>query len=230
MNKLFYKSSFLPFGLFMFLAFGSAVFAQTRNEVIIVADRKVDCRGIVAMKCLQIKKPQDERWTLFRQNIENFNYAEGYTYVLRVSVETVKNPPADASNLKYRLRQILSREKTGDDKSENDASQLTVNAWRLTTIDGKKINTDKSFINFDTDKKSVGGNGGCNGFGGNLSVSGSAIKITQIISTRMFCEDTSDAENKFLRNLERATKYKISGGKLVLFAADKIILEFAAKN
>lgn len=118
MNKLFYKSSFLTFGLFTFLIFGSAVFAQTKNEV----------------------------------------------------------------------------------------------------------------INFDTDKKSIGGNGGCNGFGGNLSVNGSEIKISQIISTQMFCEDTSDVENKFLRNLERATKYKITGGKLVLFDDDKIILEFIPKN
>ncbi len=230
MNKLFYTSAFLTFSLFTILTFSSAVFAQTKNEVLIVADRKTDCRGVVAMKCLQIKKPQDENWTLFRQNIENFNYAEGYTYVLRVSVGTVKNPPADASNLKYRLRQILSREKTGGEKSENDASRLTANAWRLTAIEGEKVNTDKSFINFNTAKKSVGGNGGCNGFGGDLSVNGSEIKISQIISTQMFCEDTSDVENKFLKNLERATKYKITGGKLVLFAAEKVVLEFTAKN
>jgi len=43
----------------------------------------------------------------------------------------------------------------------------------------------------------------------------------------MFCDETSDAENKFLGNLERVTKYQISGGKLLLFAAWTIVLEFA---
>ncbi len=81
MNKLVNEFAFTTFGLFIFLTFSSAVFAQTRNEVLIVADRKTDCRGVAATKCLQIKKPQDERWTLFRQDIENFNYVEGYTYV-----------------------------------------------------------------------------------------------------------------------------------------------------
>ncbi len=230
MNKLLNKSAFLTFGLFAVLMFSSAVFAQTKSEILIVADQKADCRGVALIKCLQIKNPQDERWTLFHQNIENFNYVEGYTYVLRVKVETVKNPPADASNLKYRLRKILNREKTGDENSENDSSRLTAKAWQLMAIDGEKVNADKSFINFDTNKKSVGGNGGCNGFGGNLSVNGSEIKMTEIISTQMFCENASEVENKFLRNLERAMKYQITGDKLVLFAGEKIILEFTAKN
>ena len=92
------------------------------------------------------------------------------------------------------------------------------------------VNAPKASISFDLDKSTVGGNGGCNGFGGNLVKNGSKIKISQIISTKMFCEATSDVENKFLGNLDRVTKYQITGGKLFLLAGETIVLEFTAKN
>lgn len=236
MNKLFNsKFAFLLFGLFAILLFGSTAFAQTRNEVLIVADRKADCTGVTAMKCLQIKKPQDEKWSLFYQTIENFNYVEGYTYILRLRVDTVKNPPADASNLKYRLRQILHRERTASENSSgnnsgNNTADLTTNSWKLTAVDGASVKSEKAFIRFDETKKSAGGNGGCNVFGGSYERNGNQIKISEVFSTKMFCDATSEIENRFLGNLDRVTRYEIRGGKLFLYAGDKSVLEFAAQK
>ncbi len=146
----------------------------------------------------------------------------------------MKNPPADASNLKYRLRKVLHRERTAsENQSGNNSGNntgLSANAWQLSAIDGASVSAEKAFIKFDETKNSVGGNGGCNGFGGNLVKNGNQIKISEIFSTKMFCEATQEIENKFLGNLDRVTKYQIIDGKLFLFDADKIVLEFAAKK
>lgn len=230
MNTLSNRFTLLLLGLFTILSFSSAAFAQSKNEILIVADRRADCTGVAPMKCLQVKKPQDEKWSLFYQNIENFDYVEGYTYVLRVRVDTVKNPPADASKLKYRLRKVLHRERTASENRSGNNADLSANAWRLTAIDGASVNAGKTFIKFDETKKSVGGNGGCNGFGGNLVKNGNQIKISEIISTKMFCEATQEIENKFLGNLDRVTKYEIRNGRLFLYAGEEIVLEFAPKK
>ncbi len=212
MNKLNNsKCAVIIFGFLMIVFFNVAILAQSRNELLIIADRKTNCTGIAQMKCLRVKKPQDEKWTLFYQTIGNFNYVEGYTYIVRVRIDTVKNPRADGSNLKYSLRNILYREKTANDipveNPNGNNSDLSPRVWKLMKVEGVAVNASKASISFNLEKNTVGGNGGCNGFGGDLAKKGNEIKISQIISTKMFCDQTSEIENKFLENLERVTKY-----------------------
>jgi heat shock protein HslJ len=109
-------------------------------------------------------------------------------------------------------------------------ADLNGKVWQLTAIDGNAVNTDKATLSFDFDKNRVGGNGGCNGFGGTLTANGGEIKISQIISTKMFCENGSDVENKYLPKLEQVNKYKISDGKLQLLNNEMMVLEFTAKS
>ena len=68
-----------------------------------------------------------------------------------------------------------------------------------------------AFIRFEEDKDRFGGNGGCNGMGGNLEVKGSMIDLSQIISTKMYCEGTSEIENKFFNELEKVNRFEIRG-------------------
>lgn len=236
MKKHVNKYALSIFGFTAILIFNAAIFAQPRDEVWIVADRRADCRGVAPMKCLQVKKPQDEMWMLFYQNIENFRYEDGYTYVLRVKVDRVKNAPADASNLKYALKKILHRERTGGTVADENgaarpalgSAELNGIVWQLTAIDG--VATDRATFSFDFVKKSVGGNGGCNAFGGNLSGKLGAIKISEIFSTKMFCEDISDTENKYLAKLKQVTNYRIVGGKLQMLNGESVVLEFVEKK
>ena len=48
------------------------------------------------------------KWSKFYSNIEGFNYVPGKIYNLTVKVESIKNPPADASSLKYTLVAVQS--------------------------------------------------------------------------------------------------------------------------
>ena len=214
------------FALFAFLfatgsAFALNIQAQNRTEILIVADQKASCRGIVAQDCLQVKHLNEERFTILRQNIAGFRYVAGYYYVLEVR----------ANNRGYRLQRILAQVRAEDvSPSEPPTSnRLSGIDWKLTRIEGRAVTSEKAMIRFDEQNNRVGGNGGCNGFGGNLSVNGNSIKVGQVISTKMFCQEGSDIENRFFNNLDRVTQYGFNNGRLQLYAGRTIVLEFERK-
>ena len=212
-------------------AFGSTVSAQSKNEILIVADQKASCRGIVAQDCLQVKHLSEEKFSPMRQEIENFKFIPGYFYILKVRAETIKNPPTDGSSVKYRLRKVLAREKSGGDTiPASGTASFSGTQWKLTLIEGQPVVDSKAFIKFDEQNKRAGGNGGCNSFGGTLTKNGNQIKISQIISTKMACQNGSDVENEFFRNLDRADRFEISGDQLRLMAGNQTILEFEAEK
>jgi len=101
----------------------------------------------------------------------------------------------------------------------------------------KKIHSDsgvedvqtKAFIKFDEAKQSAGGNGSCNSFGGNSTITRNEISIKNIFSTKMYCEDVQRTEDIFLKQLEKVNRYEIAGTSLSLYQGEKILLEFASE-
>jgi heat shock protein HslJ len=101
----------------------------------------------------------------------------------------------------------------------------------------KKIHTDstieevtgKAFIKFNDEKKSAGGNGGCNTFGGSLEVSGNTLSIKNIFSTKMYCESVQQTENEYLGRLAQINRYLIKGKNLLLYKDETLLLEFAGE-
>ena len=68
---------------------------------------RVECEGVALMMCLQIAESEDGDYQLFYDTIEGFDYQEGTSYVIDVSITEVENPPADASGLQYTLVEIV---------------------------------------------------------------------------------------------------------------------------
>ena len=105
--------------------------------------------------------------------------------------------------------------------------------WLLKKIysDGQEetVNT-KAFIRFDKEKGSAGGNGSCNSFGSNATVNGSEVSFKNIFSTKMYCEQVQQTENKFLESLGKVTRYEIKTTKLFLYHDQELKLEFAAEE
>lgn len=69
----------------------------------------------------------------------------------------------------------------------------------------------------------VSGSAGCNRYFASFSIEGQAIKIGAPGATKMFCGEPAglmEQESQFLKALESAATYRISGGTLTLFAAD----------
>ena len=107
---------------------------------------------------------------------------------------------------------------------------LDTHKWFLTTIyrdNGyTQLLTYNAFINFDSEKGSVGGNGSCNSFGSKIILDGNTISFKNMFSTKMYCSDEQSTENEFLNKLQKVTRYEIKGKNLLLYAGDKLVLEF----
>lgn len=71
-------------------------------------------------------------------------------------------------------------------------------------------------ITLNVDKDKIGGNGGCNGYGGNFSQTGKTVKFSEIFSTKMWCEDSSPTENKYFDALGKSVKFEMDGDELIL--------------
>lgn len=82
------------------------------HKTLYVKESLVDCVGVAPMKCMQVRDDSNQEWTYFYSNIQGFNYEPGYRYKLKVKVENVENPPADASSKRYILISIDKKTKS----------------------------------------------------------------------------------------------------------------------
>ena len=70
-------------------------------------------------------------------------------------------------------------------------------------------------ITFDVTTKKFSGNGGCNQINGNYSVDKNEITFTEVLSTKMSCNDI-EFENTFLSTLSSIDHYEERGSDLLL--------------
>ncbi len=88
-------------------------------------------------------------------------------------------------------------------------------------------------IFFIISDSTASGDGGCNGFGANVTIDGLQINFSEIISTEMYCEGdgVSDREAEFLAVLENAASYKVLRQTLTFSDADgETIATFQASS
>ena len=110
----------------------------------------------------------------------------------------------------------------------SELRQLGARKWVLESIrDRKTFAPIKGvFINFDAAKGSAGGDSGCNVFGGEYTVKGDKIEISDIVSTMRACvEDGKMAvERDFFDGLRAANRFDVSDGRLRLFRGKTLLL------
>ena len=91
--------------------------------------------------------------------------------------------------------------------------------WVVTEMKGIPVQLSGSrrdaFIEFRTTEKKFSGNGGCNQINGNYSLDKKEIHFTEVISTKMACEDIA-FENTFLDLLNRVDRFEQQEDRLVL--------------
>jgi putative lipoprotein len=97
--------------------------------------------------------------------------------------------------------------------------------WQLTALDGAPVDaavTTTLVISADR----IGGNGGCNTYGGNLAATPDGIDITQVFSTMMAC-DGLQQEQAFFAALEATDAFAIVDDNLQLLANGNVVAELA---
>ena len=104
-------------------------------------------------------------------------------------------------------------------------ADLIGTTWQLTALDGTPVAagvTSTLIISAD----SIGGNGGCNTYGGNLAATPTGIDISQVFSTMMACDGLAH-EQAFFAALEATDGFAIVDGNLQLLEGDAVVAELA---
>ncbi|MGA9271361.1 MAG: DUF4377 domain-containing protein [Lutimonas sp.] len=190
-------------------------------RTIFIADHLADCTGVAEQKCMLIKESPDEDWTYFYDGISGFDYEEGYSYELRVQVEELENPPADASSKKYILKELVS--KTPTVESAQDEVDLT-GTWKVIQMDGiETLNIFPTFV-FAKEENQVSGYAGCNNYFAGYDLKGAELTFRDAGSTRKMCQDMS-VEDAFLKKMNEIAYFKMVKSELHLFnAKDKLLM------
>jgi len=99
--------------------------------------------------------------------------------------------------------------------------------WQLVSYGDTMVleNTDLT-LEFRADGE-LGGNSGCNTFGSTYTLDGSAIRFSEIVSTRMACLDDASAaqEQAYLEALTSAASISLRGDELVMtYGPDQVLV------
>jgi heat shock protein HslJ len=83
---------------------------ESIEKTIYVGPLLVDCQGEGPQMCMLVKENPGDEYTLFYDQIEGFEFEEGFEYKLIVKEEQVADPPAGGSSLKWSLVRVESKE------------------------------------------------------------------------------------------------------------------------
>ena len=108
---------------------------------------------------------------------------------------------------------------------------LTNTYWKLVELNGGAVEPgeDRELHMILRGDDRVGGYAGCNQFTGSVTVTGDAISLGPIASTRRMCADAMQQEDDFLQALENASRFAIEGEDMAIEnAGGEITMRFVA--
>lgn len=116
-------------------------------------------------------------------------------------------------------------------RSEDYSHKELLNSqWELVSINQTAIDTSLKAptLLFEANDGKVNGFAGCNQFFGTYNLSSDTLSFSQLGSTKMFCEQSQDLENKYLEQLGKVTHFVVSqsGTTLTLLANAVPVMEF----
>ncbi|MDQ5822645.1 MAG: DUF4377 domain-containing protein [Chloroflexota bacterium] len=211
--------------------------AYAAEKTVYVGPQRVDCEGMGPQKCYQVKERLEDPWLLFYDEIEGFNYEEGYTYEIRVEETQVADPPADGASFKWRLLEVVSKTPAGSSQGTPLPQEMLFREWLLTTYQiaraiPRDVTNFGSTLKFEADGR-AGGSGGCNSFGGPYQAGeGGSLTFGTLVSTRMACaEDIMQWESTYFQALDSASAYALEDTQLrITFANGQGTLTYLPKG
>lgn len=196
--------------------------SDLQSKMLIVADHVVDCVGVGPQTCMLVKESPEDEWTYFYDQIEGFTYEPGYSYELLVTEIKVSNPAADASSIKYQLKEMVSK------VASADASDL-MKEWTVLKLKGlDQIASSPTLVFYEKDNR-LAGFAGCNNYFSTYQLSGKEIRFEKTGSTRKLCPDMS-VEDSFLSLLAQVARYEIVKKELYLYDQNDEVLMIALSN
>lgn len=194
------------------------------EKTLYIGPELADCVGVGPMQCMMVKENPDDEYQFFYSEIEGFTFEPGYTYVVRVRVEPVANAPADVSNLKYTLIEVVSQEAMAAAGTAT-GSALEGPTWQLTGVADASgvvsaapegVTATATFAD-----GRVSGSGGCNNYSATYTLDGDSLTVMPGPMTMMACpEPQMTVEQQLMAALGATAAYEIANGELHLLNAD----------
>jgi len=104
------------------------------------------------------------------------------------------------------------------------AAQLENTDWKLVRLHGHPVSRptgrQETYLRLVSDGKKLQGFAGCNRLTGGYVLEEKRIRIIDLATTRMACDDLMEEEKEFLNALALAATWKIHGNHLELYGAD----------
>jgi heat shock protein HslJ len=118
-------------------------------------------------------------------------------------------------------------------QTETETDTVLDAYWMLLSLEGQSPqapnNTQTAYIRLQEKENDVKGFAGCNHFFGKYALNGSALRFSDLGSTRMMCPNM-DQETKLMQVLGRVSSYGIAGRILTLYEGKEAIATFRAGN
>ena len=93
-----------------------------RTEVITIGPYTETCQGLIEQECFLIYNDERQRWELFYESIEGFDFAVGFIYTLKVRLVDRGEGIQDVGRYAYHLVEVLSKEEVSPENfDERDA-------------------------------------------------------------------------------------------------------------
>ena len=193
---------------------------------VIVGNEKVNCTGVAPQMCYLVKLKQEDEWQNYYSEIDGFDYEEGYEYLIKVKVENVSNSYQDASDVQYKLIEVISKT-----EKQIHISPL-YDTWGLLELNGKKVDIgrlDRSpMLDINTRKKKIMASTGCNSFSTTIDYNDERgyFKVDfPLAITTVACSDYS-IESEYLKAMEKINSYMIKGPDLYFKKDDEVLFHF----
>lgn len=203
----------------LLVVFSTATVHAQSKKMMYVADHKDFCTGTSSSECYLIKEKKNADWRVFQNNIEGFEYSEGFEYKLKVSVRTYNNVEPGSSNLTYQLLKVMSKRKTDYNPLQKlDGTWHLLQIWEDTTYI-KLMDTTSVMMELNTTTQKMSGKNICNNFFSPFTASADSVSFGNIGSTRMMC-DGMMLENIIFRMYKDMSKWTVRANKLLLTSTD----------
>jgi heat shock protein HslJ len=101
--------------------------------------------------------------------------------------------------------------------TQDTSNRLEGIVWKLTTfaVSPTPLQVpDDIKIDIKFEKGRVNGHSGCNNLGGVYIHGGDTLQVSQLIGSKMYCENVMKWETMFLKQLEKSKSYTIKGETL----------------
>jgi heat shock protein HslJ len=174
------------------------------EQTLFIGPYLVECEGEGSMVCMLVKERPEDDYGLFYDPIQGFDYAEGYEYELLVRIDSVENPPAGGSSLRYTLLELVQQKPSLEGRDWTVTAYANAEGQETQVLPGTELTVSFRDGNLN-------GNAGCNGFFGGYQISDGMLMIGEAVGmTAMACpDDISAQERDFMTALLSSASFEV---------------------